>query len=377
MHSSDTKPENGHDLLLKEIFGKFEAEGSYLKGYPYGSGHIHDTFLVETDGTDNYILQRLNSNVFKNIPRMQENIERVTMHIREKLRLKNSHDIKRECLTFLYSSTGKTWITDSDGYYWRVSWYIPDHRTYDIMDTPVKATEAGKAIGRFQSMLVDFKGKPLYETIPYFQHAGKRLETFSLKIKEDRADRVSSVKDEIEFIAERAEKMKVIINLGNEGIIPLRITHNDTKFNNILLDENDKALCLIDLDTVMPGYIHYDFGDAMRTGANIAAEDEPDLSKINFDLGMYSAFSEGYLSEARAFLTRSELEYLAFSPLLITYTQAVRFLTDYIDGDRYYKIHHEQHNLQRTRAQIQLIRSMEEQYTEMQGVIKGLAMSDE
>lgn len=373
MHSSDIKPENNPDNLLREIFSRFKAEGSYLKGYPYGSGHIHDTFLVETDGPDNYIMQRLNSNVFKNIPQMQENIERVTMHIREKLRLKKSTDIKRECLTFIYSSTGKTWITDGGGNYWRISIFIPDHRTYDIMDTPLKAIEAGKAIGKFQSMLADFKGKPLNETIPYFQHVGKRLETFSVKIKEDRAGRVSSVKDEIEFFAERAEKMKVIINLGTEGIIPLRITHNDTKFNNILLDKNDKALCLIDLDTVMPGYIHYDFGDAMRTGANIAAEDEADLSKVNFELGMFRAFSEGYLSEAGTILTSSELEYLAFSPLLITYTQAVRFLTDYIDGDRYYKIHHEHHNLQRTKAQIKLVRSMEEQYGEMQNIISGLA----
>jgi Ser/Thr protein kinase RdoA (MazF antagonist) len=373
MHSSGTKPENSHDNLLRDIFKRFEAEGSYLKGYPYGSGHIHDTFLVETDGPDNYVLQRLNGNVFKNIPQMQENIERVTLHIREKLKLRNSPDIKRECLTFIYSDNGKTWITDSDGFYWRISIYIPDHRTYDIMDTPVKAREAGKAIGKFQSMLADFKGKPLNETIPYFQHVGKRLETFSVRIKEDRVGRVSSVTHEIEFMEARAENMNVIINLGIEGIIPLRITHNDTKFNNILLDKNDKALCLIDLDTVMPGYIHYDFGDAMRTGANIAAEDEPDLAKIKFDLGMFKAFSEGYLSEAGAILTSSEIEYLAFSPLLITYTQALRFLTDYIDGDRYYKIHHEHHNLQRTRAQMQLVKSMEEQYAEMQRIIDQLA----
>ena len=224
MHSSGTKPENNHDDLLREIFSRFQAEGSYLKGYPYGSGHIHDTFLVETDGADNYIMQRLNSNVFKNIPQMQENIERVTLHIREKLRLKNSPDIKRECLTFIYTSTGKTWITDSDGHYWRISIYIPDHQTYDIMDTPLKAIEAGKAIGKFQSMLADFKGKPLNETIPYFQHVGKRLETFSVKIKEDRIGRVSSVKDEIKFFAERAEKMKakaareIVFKRGREAV---------------------------------------------------------------------------------------------------------------------------------------------------------------
>jgi len=372
MHSSDIKPENNQDDFLKEIFSLFKTKGSYINGKPYGSGHIHDTFLIETSGSDNYVLQRLNNNVFKNIPAMQENIERVTNHIREKLKARNSKDIKRECLTFLYSHTGKTWINDGDGSYWRTSIYIPDHRSYDIMDTPLKAFESGKAIGNFQSMLADFKGKPLNETIPYFQHVGKRLETFLNKIKEDRVNRVSSVADDIRFINDRAEEMKVILNLGSDGIMPVRITHNDTKFNNILLDQNDKALCLIDLDTVMPGFIHYDFGDAMRTGANNATEDEPDLSKVNFNLEMFSAFSEGYLSEARSFITPKELEYLAFAPLLITYTQAVRFLTDYIDGDRYYKIHHEHHNLQRTKAQIKLIMSMEEQYEEMKNIIGGL-----
>jgi thiamine kinase-like enzyme len=373
MHLSVIKQENEMEQLLKEVFSKFQTESAFLKGAPYGSGHIHDTFLIETDGPDNYILQRLNGNVFKNIPQMQENIERVTMHIREKLKLRKSVDIKRECLTFIYADNGKTWITDDDGSYWRISLYIPDHLTYDIMDSPLKAFESGKAIGDFQSMLADFSGKPLYETIPYFQHVGKRLETFSARINEDRVNRVSSVKDEIRFIAERAEKMKVIINLGDAGIMPVRITHNDTKFNNILLDKNDRALCLIDLDTVMPGFIHYDVGDAMRTGANNAAEDETDLSKVNFDLEIFRAFSEGYLSKARTFITNKELQYLAFSPLLITYTQAVRFLTDYIDGDRYYKIHHDHHNLQRTRTQIRLVRSMEEQYLQMQSVIDGLA----
>ena len=201
----------------------------------------------------------------------------------------------------------------------------------------------------------------------------KDLKLFRPGLMKTRVNRVSSVKDEIRFIAERAEKMKVIINLGDAGIMPVRITHNDTKFNNILLDKNDRALCLIDLDTVMPGFIHYDVGDAMRTGANNAAEDEADLSKVNFDLGIFRAFSEGYLSKARTFITNKELEYLAFSPLLITYTQAVRFLTDYIDGDRYYKIHHDHHNLQRTRAQIRLVRSMEEQYEEMKMIIGGLS----
>ena len=371
MHSSVIKPEN-RDLILREVFQEFQTEGIFIKGYPFGSGHIHDTFLVETGGTDNYVLQRLNSRVFKKIPEMQENIERVTLHIRRKLQSVKGSDIRRECLNFIYATNGKTWIKDRSGDYWRLSVFIPDHRTYETVDSPEKAFEGGKAIGRFQEMLADLGGQPLHETIPYFHHAGKRLETFNNKINEDPFSRVRSVKNEIEFLLERAEKMQIIVRLGNEGRIPQRIIHYDTKFNNILFDEHDKALCLIDLDTVMPGYIHYDFGDAIRTGASISAEDEPDLLKVGMNINLFRSYAEGYLKEIRATLNNTEIDYLAFSPMLITYIQAVRFLTDYIDGDKYYKIHYKDHNLVRTKAQNQLVRSMEEQYTGMQKIISDL-----
>ena len=202
-------------------------------------------------------------------------------------------------------------------------------------------------------MLSDLGGSPLYETIPWFHDIEKRLDAFYEKVKDDPVKRAGSVRDEINFVLKRAEDMKVILRLGDEGKIPLRITHNDTKFNNILLDENDKALCVIDLDTVMPGYVHYDFGDAIRTAANMAEEDEKDLSKVKMNIDLFRAYAEGYLGETRNTLNDTEKEYLAFAPLLITYTMAVRFLTDYIDGDNYFKIHHEHHNLQRARAQIQ------------------------
>jgi thiamine kinase-like enzyme len=180
------------------------------------------------------------------------------------------------------------------------------------------------------------------------------------------------VEREIIMVTERAVRMKIILQLGREGKIPIRITHNDTKFNNILLDENNRVLCIIDLDTVMPGYVHYDFGDAIRTATNMAAEDEADLSGIKMDISLFRAYAEGYMSEVKDILNDTEIEWLAFAPLLITYTQALRFLTDYIDGDNYYKIHHEHHNIQRTRAQFQLLKSMEEQYPEMQRIIKEL-----
>lgn len=362
----------GH--YLKEIFEYFAADGTFHDGEPYGSGHIHDTFRIRTLETekDDYILQRLNNKIFKNIPELQHNIERVTVHLRNKLREIPGSDIKRECLSLIDSKDGKTWITDKEGNYWRMYIFISNHHSYNVVDNPDKAFEGGKAIGRFQAMLADMPGGPLFETIPWFHDISKRLEAFNAKVAENPVGRVDSVRNEIKQILDRADEMKVILRLGNEGKIPVRITHNDTKFNNILLNEKDKALCVIDLDTVMPGYVHYDFGDAIRTAANTASEDENDLSMVTMDINLFKAYAEGYLSETGETLNDVEKEYLAFAPRLITYTIAVRFLTDYIDGDNYFKIHHELHNLQRTRAQLRLVMSMEEQYEEMRGIIRKL-----
>jgi hypothetical protein len=359
---------------LKEIFDYFTPDGTFLTGEPYGSGHIHDTFRVETKETDkdNYILQRLNNKIFKNIPALQHNIERVTVHLRSKLLTVPGSNIKRECLILVPARDGKSWITDKDGNFWRMYIFISNHRSYNIVDSEDKAFEGGKAIGRFQAMLADMPGDPLNETIPRFHDIENRLEILEHTIKSNPVDRVESVRWEIDQYLKRGEEMKTILKLGREGRIPLRITHNDTKFNNILLDENDKALCVIDLDTVMPGYVHYDFGDAIRTVTNTAAEDEKDLSKIRMDINLFKAYARGYLSETGSTLNNVEKEYLAFAPKLITYTIGVRFLTDFIDGDNYFKIHHEFHNLQRTRAQLKLVMSMEEQYGEMQKIIREL-----
>lgn len=357
---------------LKEIFDFFDADGSFISGEPYGSGHIHDTFRIEASGVDNYILQRLNNKIFKNIQQLQHNIERVTVHLRNKLKQVPGSDIKRECLRLVPAKDGKTWVMDASGNFWRMYIFIKDHRSYNIVDSPDKAFEGGKAIGRFQAMLADMPGEPLFETIPFFHDIEKRLDTFNLTVNRDPAGRARLVPEEIRQVLDRAEKMKIILNLGREGKIPLRITHNDTKFNNILLDYNDKALCVIDLDTVMPGYVHYDFGDAIRTATNTASEDEKDLSKVMMNINLFKAYAEGYLSETAGTLNDVEKEYLAFAPGLITYTIAVRFLTDYIDGDNYFKIHHEQHNLQRAKAQLKLVRSMEEQYDAMKEIIRKL-----
>ena len=375
MHSSGIRLEGEPEQLLREIFRAFKVTGDFKECMPYGSGHIHDTFLVRTEGDsfDDYILQRLNSNVFRKIPEMQENIERVTGHIRKKLQMIPGADIKRECLTYIQAHDGKTWITDESGSYWRASLFITDHTSYDVIETPGQAFEGGRAIGKFQAMLTDLPGEPLHETIPFFHHIGKRLETFIMKIEDDPVGRVNLIKPEIDYIMERSDSMQVILRLGEEGKIPLRTTHNDTKFNNILFDLNGKALCVIDLDTVMPGYIHNDFGDAIRTAANTGAEDDSDLSNVRINLSTFRAYADGYMSETRNTLNTIEKEYIAFAPIMITYNQALRFLTDYIDGDRYYKIHHTHHNLLRTRAQIQLVKSMEDNYQEMKDIISELS----
>jgi hypothetical protein len=363
------------DYNLKEIFDCFNAEGTFSKGEPYGSGHIHDTFRIETaeKDKDDYILQKLNNKIFTNIPELQHNIERVTVHLRKKISAIPGSDIKRECLRLIPASDDKSWIVDKAGNYWRMYIFISNHHSYNIVDSPDKAFEGGKAIGRFQAMLADLPGEPLHETIPCFHNIEKRLETFYSVVKKDPVGRVKIVGNEIDAVLKREDAMKNILRLGKEGKIPVRITHNDTKFNNILFNENDKALCIIDIDTVMPGYVHYDFGDAIRTATNMASEDEKDLSLIKMNIDLFRAYSEGYLSETSGTLNDIEKEYLAFAPLLITYTQAVRFLTDYLDGDNYYKIHHEHHNLQRTRAQLRLVESMEEQYEEMRRIIAKLA----
>lgn len=360
---------------LQEIFSRFSADGTFHSGKSFGPGHIHDTYRIITveKDCDDYILQRINNNVFRDIPRLQENIERVTGHLRRKIALIPGSDPGRECLSLLpVTATGKSYYINEEGNFWRMFVFISDHRSYERVDSYHRASEGGRAIGRFQAMLADLPGEPLHETIPDFHNIEKRLESFHRVIDEDPVGRVSQVLAEIEAITSREEEMKVIIRLGREGSIPVRITHNDTKFNNILFDTSDRALCLIDLDTVMPGYVHYDFGDAIRTGANRADEDSLDLEAVSMDIEIFKAYAEGYLSEAMGTLNATEIEYIPFAPKLLTYIMATRFLTDYIAGDIYYKISYPEHNLRRSRAQIALLNDMEAKYDKMVQIVNSI-----
>jgi hypothetical protein len=355
---------------LVNIFRKFDVEGRYLAAYPFGTGHIHDTYKIETgEGFRDLLLQKLNNNIFRDIPGLQENIYRVTNHIRNKLLLEGESDIERKCLTVIKSKEGRTWFRDDNGDYWRMFFFIPDHRSYDVVQNKSQAYEGGKAIGLFQSLLSDMPGPSLNVTIPFFHDIEKRLDTFHSVLKKDPVSRVENVKEEINFVLRREEEMKTILKLGRKGEIPLRVTHNDTKFNNILLDENDRALCLIDLDTVMPGYVHYDFGDSIRTVANTAAEDEEDLSQVSMNVDLYESFSRGYLEQVKNVLNKTEIDYLAYAPSLMTFIMGLRFLTDYISGDIYYKIHKPNHNILRARAQFRLVECFENQIDTMKSLI--------
>ncbi len=356
---------------IKSIFSNFSVSCTFKWGEPYGSGHINDTFLVKTEESNkpDYILQRINHHIFKNVPKLQDNILRVTSHIRKKLEQTPGANPDRETLTLIPALDGKPYFKDQEGNYWRIYIFIDKNRSYDRVESPAQAYEGGKAFGRFQFLISDLEGEPLYETIPNFHNMDMRLETFFQTVENDPAKRVALAGPEIKFVEERSIEMTKILRLGEEGIIPERITHNDTKFNNVLLDENDKRLCVIDLDTVMPGYIHYDFGDSIRTTTNTGNEDEKDLSKVEMDIRLFEAYSKGFLEETKSFLTPVEIENLAFSGKMMTFIIGLRFITDYLDGDNYFKTHHEHHNLQRAKAQFKLVTSMERQFEEMQKII--------
>lgn len=358
--------------MLKNIFQQFQIIGTFTSACTFGSGHINDTFLVKTaeKSCPNYILQRINHHIFKNVPALMNNVMLVTQHIQNKLRILSGANVDRECLTVILNLKQQPFVQDELGCYWVCYLFIEESKTCDLVLNDKQAYEGGKTLGRFLGLLSDFPSISLHETLPNFHHVESRLDNFAQAFSEDSCKRAASCRDEIAFVNEHADEMKYILRLGNEGKIPLRITHNDTKFNNILLDQQDNGLCVIDLDTVMPGYIHYDLSDAIRTVANTAVEDEKNLSKIRFNMQLFEAFCRGFLGEVKHSLTPMEIKSLAPSIPLLPFLMGVRFLTDYLMGDIYYKIHSPEHNLQRARAQFQFVRCIKEKAAELAAAIE-------
>ena len=350
------------DTRIYKLIATFKIDADIASVAPFGSGHINDTYRIrnsDPNGVD-YLLQRVNHHVFKDVPVLMQNLLYVTEHLKLKLAEIPGTDLEKEVMTIVETHDGKPYFQDSDGNYWRVFHFLKDTRSYDQVTTGQQAYEGGKAFGRFQALLSDMDPGLIKDTIPDFHNIASRLTKFEHAVKTDKVGRLHKVLPEVEFIRQRVYEMSEILRLGRAGKLPLRIVHNDTKFNNVLLNEDDHAQCVIDLDTVMPGYVAYDFGDSIRTIANTAPEDEVNIGLIDINTSLFESYTNGYLEEAVYFLTESELDSLLKGALLLPFAQTVRFLTDYLEGDHYYKIRSPDHNLQRTRAQLALVKKLEE-----------------
>ena len=358
---------------LTEIISHFRLDGKLIKTEPCGQGHINDTFAAyfkkSNDKIQRCILQRINHNVFKTPEAVMANIGEVTNHIRKKI-IAAGGDPKRETINLIPSLDNKSYYKCPAGDYWRSYYFIEDAKSYQIVKNKDHFYSAGKTLGRFHQLLSDYPAEKLHETIPNFHNTQARFETFKKAVSDDFMDRTKDVQPEINFVLSRSEDTKVLINLLNQGLLTLKVTHNDTKFNNILIDDiTGEGVCLIDLDTVMPGLSLYDFGDSIRSGANPAEEDEKDLSKVCMDLELFEQFTHGFLDSTRDTLTNTEIEYLPFAAKLMTFECGMRFLTDHINGDVYFKISRENHNLDRARTQFKMVADMENKLDEMKKIV--------
>lgn len=350
--------DNYSEEKLLDIAGNFVLEGTPLNVSRLGDGFINDTYIINTDvNARRYLLQRKNSNIFKNIPGMMNNIALITGHLKSKI-IATGGDPERESLTIIPAKDGKLYCKTTDGEYWCVTIFIEGSVTYTDATTTELAEQGGRGIGRFQAMLSDFH-EPLTDTLPGFHNIMFRFGQWDKSLAADPQNRAASVKHLIAEIGARRDEMTKFYKLIENGSIPKRVTHNDTKISNILFNTDNNVLCVIDLDTVLQAPCLYDFGDSIRSYTNTGMEDDPNPDKVSMSMEMYNAYLKGYLSEAEAFLTDIELEYLPFSAKYITYEQVLRFLMDYIDGDTYYKIKYPEHNLVRTVSQLALLKSIE------------------
>ena len=354
---------------MLSIIQQFAIRNEVGEIRPLKIGHINDSFIVESkkSGEESYFLQKINHHIFKNVEGLQQNIQIVTDHLRQKLKESGEKNIEKKVLRLIPAKDGKLFYKDAEGSFWRVYVNIEGTHSYDVI-TPELAYKAGEAFGNFQGMLADIPHDELIETIPNFHNIEFRLEQFRDAVKSNAAGRLSNVQWMVDEIERRSVEMCMPERLFREGKLPKRINHCDTKVNNMLFDSNDEPICIVDLDTVMPGFVLSDFGDFMRTAANTGAEDDINLDNIGVNFAIFEAYTRGYLKNA-AFLTPIELENLAFGAKLLSYMQTVRFLGDYINGDTYYKIEHEHHNWQRSLAQFKLLQSQEEHFGTMQKTV--------
>ena len=357
-----------------EALSAFQLNGVAVSAERYGSGHINDTYLVRTqkaDGTEGrVIMQRMNTSIFKEPELLMENILGVTSFLRERI-IENGGNPERETLNVIPTKDGKAFFVDSEGKYWRCYVFIEDATGYDKVENPEDFYQSAVAFGNFQCLLADYPAETLHETIKGFHDTKARFEVFKQAIADDICGRAAAVKEEIDFYLEREDVANVFGDLLEKGEIPLRVTHNDTKLNNIMIDdETHKGICVIDLDTVMPRLAMNDFGDSIRFGASTAAEDEKDLDKVWCDLRLFELYVKGFIEGCGGKLTKKEIELLPMGAKVMTYECGMRFLTDYLQGDVYFKTHREGHNLDRTRTHIKLIQDMETKWETMKKIVE-------
>lgn len=356
---------------LEDILRQFDVE---FEPQAYGNGHINDTYIVQS--TPRYILQRINTEVFKKPIELMDNVKAITEFLRGKIK-ENGGNPDRETLTLVNTIDDKTFYKTEDGLYFRMYKFIDNAKSYEVVENPDQFYNAARAFGKFQNMLADFPAKDLFETIPNFHNTRKRFEDFKVAVNDDKANRAKEVTKEINFSLEREKYVDTVVDLLKNGELPTRVTHNDTKLNNVLLDDKTgEAVCVVDLDTVMPGSLLYDFGDALRFGASTGSEDEKDLDKIWFDLNLFEVFTKGFLEELGDSITKKEIELLPFSAILMTYECGIRFLGDYLNGDVYFKVDYPEHNLDRARTQFKLVYDMETKMEEMIKIVNKLVNED-
>lgn len=366
---------------LKHIAYRFQIPGRYAQSAPYGSGHINDTYAVwffEAPRAIRYIFQRVNHEVFRDVPALMKNIARVLRHLRKKVFARGRDDVGRNVLTLIPTLEGDEWLRDEEGNYWRAYLFIEGARTWDLIEKPKLAEAAARAFGRFLCDLSDLPASELNETIPNFHHTRSRFDEFVKALEADSAGRAASARDEIAFAFSQESVVDVLLKLQATGELPERVTHNDTKLNNVMIDtETQEGICVIDLDTVMPGLALYDFGDMVRTATNTGGEDERDLSRIRCNPVIFEALAKGYLAAAGDVLSPREIELLPFAGKLITLETGLRFLTDYLSGDVYFKTRRDSHNLDRCRTQFALVRSISSQEENLTTLLAGMNHSSE
>ena len=357
-------------VKIENIVAAFEVEGKVVDYVPFGNGHINDPKLVTMDNGVQFVLQRINKNVFKRPDLLMENYVGVTKFIRNKIENMGG-DPLREVLNAIPTKEGLPYTIDEEGQYWRLLVYVTESMSYDKVERPEQFYDSAVSFGDFQYMLRDYPAETLHETIVNFHNTPDRFRQLTEAIENDVKGRLVEVAAEVEFAKAREEFAWTLENAHKEGKLPLRVTHNDTKLNNILFDTNTgKALCVVDLDTIMPGYSVNDFGDSIRFGATTALEDETDLTKVNFDISLYELYVKGFIEGAKGGLTEGELEMLPIGAIMMTFECGMRFLADYLNGDTYFRIHRPSHNLDRCRNQFKLVRDMEAHLDEMKAIVK-------